>query len=226
MPDRVVDLTHEVYNGLAHFIHPPLTIIDYHQRRWNHLNFEPPAEGFDTKLLTLIDHYGTHVDAPTHYYPDGVSVESMPLESTMGPAVLFDVSDRGVDKPITAQLLQEVMERRRIPFEPSDIVLIRAWPKGWLEDGFYDCRGITGDATDWLIERGAKAVGIDIATLDDLIPCDPKRPAHVRLLGRNIPIFENVANLDRLTATHFHFQGLPLRIRGLTASPVRAIAIE
>jgi arylformamidase len=69
-------------------------------------------------------------------------------------------------------------------------------------------------------------VGIDIATLDDLLPCDPARPAHVRLLKRNIPIMENFTNLESIRAPRFQFIGLPLKIRGLTASPIRAVAIE
>jgi kynurenine formamidase len=226
MGDRIVDVSCETYSGLAHFVHPPLTVIDYHQRTWNHLAFQPPSQGFDTKFLMMIDHYGTHVDAPSHIHPDGVSVEKIPVEDLMGDAVLLDVSDRPADTVITPALLEAALKKRGTEMRPGDIALIRAWPKGWLEEGFYQCRGINGEATDWLIERGVKAVGIDIATLDDLLPCDPTRPAHVRLLKRNIPIMENFTNLEAIRAPRFHFIGLPLKIRGLTASPIRAVAIE
>ena len=56
MSDRVIDISCETYNGLAHYVHPPLTVIDYHQRTWNHLAFQPPSRGFDTKFLMMIDH--------------------------------------------------------------------------------------------------------------------------------------------------------------------------
>lgn len=226
MADNIVDLTHEVHAGLAHFIHPPLQVIDYHQRRWTGPSFEPPATGFDTKLITMVDHYGTHVDAPSHIHSDGISLEQMQLESMMGEAVLIDVSDRPPDTAVTPALLAQGLTRRGDKIRGGDIVLIRAWPGKWLADGFYECRGITGEATDWLIEQGVKAVGIDLATLDDLMRCDPTRPAHVRLLKRNIPIMENIANLDHVRASRFQFFGLPLRIQGLTGSPIRAIAIE
>lgn len=226
MGDRVIDISCETYNGLAHFVHPPLTVIDYHQRSWNKLSFQPPSQGFDTKFIMMIDHYGTHVDAPSHIHPDGISVEKIPVEDLMGDAVLMDVSGRGVDQVITPSLLEQSLWKRGAELRPGDIALIRAWPRGWLEEGFYQCRGINGEATDWLIEHGVKAVGIDIATLDDLLPCDPTRPAHVRLLKRNIPIMENFANLEQIRAPRFRFIGLPLKIRGLTASPIRAVAIE
>jgi kynurenine formamidase len=138
----------------------------------------------------------------------------------------MDVSEREDDGAITPGILEAALKKRGAELRSGDIALIRAWPKAWLEEGFYQCRGINGEATDWLIDHGVKAVGIDIATLDDLLPCDPTRPAHVRLLKRNIPIMENFTNLERIRAPRFHFIGLPLKIRGLTASPIRAVAIE
>lgn len=172
----------------------------------------------------MADHFGTHVDAPSHVHSDGNSMEKIPLEDLLGDAVVIDVSDRRDNVPITADLLQSGLKKRGADLRPGDIALIRAWARGWLDEGFYECRGINGEATDWLIDHGVKAVGIDLATLDDRL--DPIRPAHVRLLKRNIPIIENLANLDQIRASRFHFIGLPLRIRGLTGSPIRAIAIE
>lgn len=226
MSDRIVDLTHQVHPGLAHFIHPPLVVIDYHQRRWNRASFEPPATGFDTKLVMMVDHFGTHVDAPSHIHEGAASIEALPLESMIGEAVVIDVSDRPADTVITPAHLQAALKRRGARLERGDIVLIRAWPGPWLADGFYQCRGIDGDATDWLIEQGAKAVGIDLATLDDLLERDPTRPAHVRLLRRNIPIMENIADLNMIRSPRVQFFGVPLRIEGLTGSPIRALAIE
>ena len=43
--------------------------------------------------LTLATHLGTHVDAPYHFHPDGTTVEDMPLERYMGPALLLDLRE-------------------------------------------------------------------------------------------------------------------------------------
>jgi kynurenine formamidase len=51
------------------------------------------------------------------------------------------------------------------------------------------------------------------------------RPVHLALLGRGILIIEELANLDRLPAPRFQFVGLPLKIKGATGSPIRAVAI-
>jgi kynurenine formamidase len=37
--------------------------------------------------------------------------------------------------------------------------------------------------------------------------------------------FENLANLDQVVGRRFTFIGFPLRIRGGTGSPVRAVAV-
>lgn len=48
---------------------------------------------------------------------------------------------------------------------------------------------------------------------------------HLILLGQGIPILEHVAHLKNLPGPRFQFVGVPLRIRGATGSPIRAIAI-
>lgn len=71
--------------------------------------------------------------------------------------------------------------------------------------------------------RGIKALGCDLASPDD--PKDLTRPVHMILLGQGILIMEHVAQLETLPASRFQFVGVPLRIRGATGSPIRAIAI-
>ncbi len=65
---------------------------------------------------------------------------------------------------------------------------------------------------------------IDLANADT--GTDAQRPCHMELLSKEIGIIENLINLDKLSKTRFFFFGLPLNIIGLTASPIRAIAIE
>ncbi len=70
--------------------------------------------------------------------------------------------------------------------------------------------------------RAVKAVGIDTAIID------PGKStlfeAHVALMSRNVPAFENVANLDRLPATGVFVVALPVKIRGGSGGPLRIVA--
>ncbi|MFQ5941886.1 MAG: cyclase family protein, partial [Nitrososphaerales archaeon] len=49
--------------------------------------------------------------------------------------------------------------------------------------------------------------------------------AHQILLKRNILILENLCNLNKISGTKFRLVVLPLKLKGTTGSPVRAIAI-
>ncbi len=120
-------------------------------------------------------------------------------------------------------LVQECLERDDLAIQSGDIILIRAWPKEWLAEGFHECAGLALDAAQWLVEQGAKAIGIDLGNIVD--NADMTRQVHMYLLQHEIPICENLANLDRLEAKRFTFLGLPLHLEGCTGSPVRAAAL-
>jgi len=46
------------------------------------------------------------------------------------------------------------------------------------------------------------------------------------LLGKDVILVEQVDNLDQIRKKEVYFMALPLRIKGLDSSPVRAIVIE
>ena len=76
-----------------------------------------------------------------------------------------------------------------------------------------------------LIRRGVKAVGGDIASADSPAAIAAGAPAH-KLAGRAaLPIFEALVNLDQLVGQRFYFLGLPLKLDGVEASPIRAVAL-
>ena len=70
--------------------------------------------------------------------------------------------------------------------------------------------------------RGVKAVGIDTASIDH--GKSTHFETHVALMSRNVPAFENVANLDRLPATGVFVVALPVKIRGGSGGPLRIVA--
>jgi kynurenine formamidase len=45
------------------------------------------------------------------------------------------------------------------------------------------------------------------------------------MMGRGVPIIENLVNLDQVDQPRFTFIGLPLRIKGATGSLIRAVAV-
>jgi kynurenine formamidase len=83
--------------------------------------------------------------------------------------------------------------------------------------------GLGAQASQWLADRDVKVFGVDAPSPDN--PASRTYPCHMMCRERGITHYENLANLDRLLDQKFVFAGFPLRIRGGTGSPVRAVAI-
>lgn len=222
---KVMDLTLELAPGKQSWnLHPPLTMIPYHQAaldRWRNGRLCP---GFDSKLLLMFtDHIGTHMDAQLHFHPQGKSIAEMPLTSLMGEALLLDVSRPEQGRPITVADLEQALAARNESVRPGDILLLKCWPLPWGEgENFDNADALDGKVADWLLDRKVRLLGTDIPTVDYLENAD--KDIHYKLLEQNVPIIENLINLEKINQARFQFIALPLRIKGTTGSPVRALA--
>ncbi len=221
---RIIDLTLELADGTStHPAHPRCVVIEFARHAFTAPRFQPPCRGFASRMLMFSDHIGTHVDAPFHYFPEKGTIETVPLEHLVGSAVWLDFSDKPSDRSITPDMLEAACGKARVTVERGDILLFRAWPGHHTDEGFMGCAGLNGAAAEWAVARGIKALGCDLATPDD--PRDMTRPVHLTLLGRDIPIMEHIMHLETVPVHRFQFVGVPLRIKGATGSPIRAMAI-
>ena len=187
------------------------------------------------------EHGGTHVDAPIHFSKDGRTVDQIPLKQLIGKAAVIDVSDRCADDPdyeigIADLRRWEDKYRRQLA---GEIVLLRTgfgsrWPNhkeylGTDETGpeaiaKLHFPGLAPEAAQWLTERRSiKAVGIDTASIDR--GQSKQFGSHIRLFERNVPAFENLADLDRLPEEGFTIVALPMKIAGGTGAPLRIVAV-
>lgn len=221
---KVMDLTLELAAGKQSWnLHPPLTMIPYHQAtldRWRNGRLCP---GFDTKLLMFTDHIGTHMDAQLHFHPQGKSIAEMPLTSLMGEALLLDVSRPEQGRPITVADLEQALAAENESLRPGDMLLLKCWPLPWGQgENFDNADALDGEVADWLLDHKIRLLGTDVPTVDSLE--NPNKDVHYKLLEQNVPIIENLINLEKIAQARFQFIALPLRIRGATGSPVRALA--
>jgi kynurenine formamidase len=191
--------------------------------------------------LFTSEHGGTHVDAPLHFAEGHQAVDQIPLDRLVGPAVVVDVTDRSngnADYQVTAEDLQRSEgEHGAIP--PDSILLVRTgyssrWPDaarylGTAERGQQAVAklhfpGLHPDAARWLIaNRRIKAIGIDTASID--YGQSTAFESHRLLYERDIPAFENLTALDQLPARGAWIVALPMKIRGGSGAPLRAMAI-
>jgi len=187
------------------------------------------------------EHGGTHIDAPLHFAQGRQAVDAIPLERLTGEAIVVDVvraSAENRDHQITVADL-EAWERDHGPMPSNAIVLFRTdfsrrWPDAAAYLGTTDrgadaaarlhFPGLHPDAARWLLaNRPPKAVGIDTASIDH----GPSAlfETHRALFERDTPAFENLTALDRLPARGAFVVALPMKIKGGSGAPLRAIAI-
>ena len=186
------------------------------------------------------EHGGTHIDAPVHFAQGHQTVDQIPLDRLVGEAVVVDVTksaDADADYQISVADFQRAEQHGAIP--AGAIVLIRTgfstrWPdavrylgtaaRGEAAVSQLHFPGLDPEAAKWLIaERRIKAIGIDTASIDR--GQSTLFESHRLLYERDIPAFENLTSLERLPERGAFIVALPMKIRGGSGAPLRAIAV-
>jgi kynurenine formamidase len=196
---------------------------------------------YASNALCTPEHGGTHIDAPVHFWEGGASVDAIPLERLIGPAIVLDVREQARRNPDYRVSVDDFLawERTHGIVPAGAIVLIRTgfgarWPdrkaylgtdeRGPAAVAKLHFPGIDAEAAAWLADtRKIGAVGLDTASIDH--GPSERFETHVALFRRGVPAFENVANLERLPAKGFTVVALPMKIRGGSGGPLRIIAV-
>lgn len=208
---------------------------------------------YQTRWLLIDEHTGTHVDAPAHFIPEpgtglphaadvgAITVEQIPLEQLMGPAVVIDIpSDLpgaapGISPMITDEFIAR-WEGRHGAIEPDDIVLFRSnWDRHYVPgpDGFAYCHDplVTKSGPGWpapdesaiqlLMNRGVRCIGTDGASMGS--SHDGAGVHHLGLAAR-VAFIEALGNLSELPERGATFCFAPLKVARGTGAPGRAFA--
>jgi arylformamidase len=176
-----------------------------------------PVSCNTTAFLTC-NHTGTHMDSPAHFYNGVQTIDQVPLEKCIGPVALVDVRHLHPRGEITPA---DLAPREAAIKATGKVVLWTGWSSRWGLPNYFDDYPVLSEATAvWLVERGVHLVGVDTPSPDR----DP-HPVHYVLLGANILIVENLTRLERIGRDTFELIVVPLPLRGLEASPVRALAV-
>lgn len=215
----------------------------------NHIGFKldtqvngitPAGFYYASNAFSAPEHGGTHLDAPVHFAQGHQTTDQVPLEHLTGLAVVIDVSDRAlkdVDYLISVQDI-EAWEKVNGKIPDSAIVLFRTGYGKYYPDAkkyfgtdekgagaipHLHFPGIDPATAEWLgTQRKVKAVGLDTPSIDYGQSKDFK--THQVLLAKDIPAFENVANLDQLPVTGAYIVALPMKIKNGSGGPLRIIA--
>lgn len=204
----------------------------------------PGGIGISTETVTLTTHTGTHMDAPLHYGPEcegapAKSIDQVPLEWCIGRGVRLDVREVPPRTEIGVGAVTHALDVAGHDITAGDIVLLwtgadRLWGS---EEYLTEYPGLSGEATEFLVERGVRVIGIDAWGLDRPMRSmldDYRRtgdsgrlwPAHVYGREREYLQLEKLANLEALPAsTGFTVACFPVAMAGAGAAWTRVVAL-
>ena len=180
--------------------------------------------------LTISEHTGTHMDAPLHFVPGGPAhygADEIPLERLAGRAATIDATGLEAGDLLGADRIR-AWEEEHGPIERGDRVLVHyGWDERWATGPagrrfLEDWPGLSGEAAEYLVGKGVALVGCDTLAVD--AAGSEENPAHHALLGNEVYVVENLKNLGDLPPFCL-FLALPLKIKGGSGSPVRAVAL-
>jgi arylformamidase len=158
-------------------------------------------------------HTGTHVDAPRHFFDDGVGTEQLALEVLCGRARVIELTTR---KGITPDDLAsfDLTEDVRLLIKTHNSKL-------WGSPEFNaDYIGLTESAAHFLVEHGVRLLGVDYVSVEEFKK--PGAPAHRTLLGAGTIIIEGL-NLRDVEPGTYELFCLPLSIVGADGAPARVV---
>jgi kynurenine formamidase len=192
------------------------------------------TDGYYLARVTLIEHTGTHVDAPSHFATGAANVDQIPIEQLVGAAAVVDVTAAVASNPDYAVTVEDLRawETAHGPLGSRTIVLIRTgWGARWPDStryrnadpkGVMHFPGVSIEASRYLTERGVRALGIDTLSTD---PGPSTTFAeHKQFLSAGGCHVENVAHLDQLPASGATVVIAPIPFRGGSGAPARVIA--
>jgi len=179
--------------------------------------------GVRVSQLKLGSHQATHLDAPAHFYADGVTVDQIPLGRFFGPARLVDLAPGSALVPKTP-ITPEMLQPHAASFQAGGRVILRTgWDRTFnTPEYFTDLPSLTLEAAEWIAATGIVLLGMDLPTPSKIAG----RACHYALLkkGVEIVLLEGLAHLE-LLPEEFTLAAFPLRLVGGDGSPVRAVAI-
>lgn len=193
-------------------------------------------DGNFTRNFSMPEHFGTHMDSPVHFHPEGESVDRIALERFFAPAAVVDVSSAvksNSDYRVTAQDIADWIERYGTIPSGAVVFFRTGWTERWPSQEMYmnaDSNGVlhfpglSVEAARYLLDHVQPVgIGIDTASVDYGPSTD--FPVHRLTMPGGIFHLENVANLDKLPPKGFSVTALPLKLGGGSGAPARVVGL-
>lgn len=173
------------------------------------------GDSCNVSRIELGTHTGTHLDAPSHFMQNGMTIDQIPLDRINGKARVLYIEDDVITKDCLS----------RYSIEEEEIIIFRTSNSNMFEGSKVLESYVTLDyeGAQYLTHKKVKMIGIDYMTIER-----PKalreqgKSVHHILLGAGIPILEAL-DLRNVDEGEYKLMCLPLKLSDADGSPVRAV---
>src|ERR1700756_682457 len=192
-------------------------------------------DGYFTRSFWMLEHYGTHMDAPAHFPPGKTTLEKISVEKFFAPAVILDVrseAERNPDYQLTVKRIEEWEDKHgKIP-AGAIVVLRTGWASRWPDvagyrnqdaNGTMHFPGFSVEAAKFLLQRKISGLGCDTLSIDP--GNSPDFPVHRTVLGAEVFQLENLADLKDLPEAGAFLIAAPIKLEGGSGGPVRVLGL-
>jgi kynurenine formamidase len=169
-----------------------------------------PINGVAANAWHIHEHLGTHIDAPNHFDPKGISVDEIPLKDLIVPVEVIDIRNKAEQNPDAELLVDDILEfesRHGLIPAHSCVMMLSGWGK-WVKTpkylgldslGVKHFPGFSTAAVDFLVQkRQIAGLGVDVISFDP--GRDSAYKGHRILLSHGKWAVENIAHLDKIPA--------------------------
>lgn len=219
-PRRIYDLSQPVFTNCPQY---PDENPRPAQIRWLYMQ---PVQGVNKEIAEISTHTGTHCDAPFHFVPDGVTIDRVPLEKWVAPAVVLDFRH----KPAGSSIGPDDLSPHSSALRAGDVVLLNTG-RGQRRDNtaefLTEYVHLSGDGARWLLDRDVEGVGIDAVSLGAYRDAGDAARAHRAMLENDKIIVEELYFPDEvMDGRRRLFVAVPIKLRGCSGAWARAMLWE
>ncbi|MCX7921054.1 MAG: cyclase family protein [Clostridia bacterium] len=174
------------------------------------------GDGYNLSRISLGSHTGTHIDAPKHFYDDGVSVDKLPIDTLVGKAKVFEI--RGKEQI-------EADDLKKLDIKKGDIIILKTDNSYLITKGRFNEKYtyIAHGAAEYLSRVGIKTLGFDYISVEKYD--SETAHTHYTLLKENIVIIEGLV-LEDVEPGEYEMIAMPLKIKDGDGSPARVVLIR
>lgn len=222
----VVDLTHTLSPEFPTFFGVPGIALQK--------QFDLKRDGFNLNWWRLLEHAGTHIDAPIHFSETGATLDQLAADTLVAPLAVIDVRGRAAQNADYLLSRQDVLDwekkHRQLPANCC-VAMLSGWGEyvgdaakfTGTDAGVFHFPGFAPEAAEWLLkERKVVGIAVDTLSLDN----GPSKDFRVHKLW--LPAgrwgLEAVANLDKVPPSGATLVVGAAKVKGATGGPVRLLA--